>query len=119
MLRYFDAHQVGELQERLNRDTAEVARMAIAQPKAVLSCLTRIVTNTLVLFSISPKVRRPLHSRPFHALAALGGSSLDMKIEMRPCSLPAERWACQCRLRFALVSTLCGQHGDRIAKLGG
>lgn len=30
--------------------------MAIAQPKAVLSCLTRIVTNTLVLFSISPKL---------------------------------------------------------------
>ena len=30
--------------------------MAIAQPKAVLSCLTRITTNTLVLFSISPKL---------------------------------------------------------------
>jgi hypothetical protein len=86
---YFDAHQVGELQERLNRDTTEgpapptpafvsvswawrhdpvgcapapaeracvctaVARLAIAHPKAVLSCMTRILTNTMVLFSIS------------------------------------------------------------------
>ena len=53
---YFDAHQVGELQERLNRDTAEVARSAIAQPKALLSILTRIATNTGVLLTISPRL---------------------------------------------------------------
>ena len=53
---YFDAHQVGELQERLNRDTAEVARSAIAQPKALLSILTRIATNSGVLLTISPRL---------------------------------------------------------------
>ena len=30
--------------------------MAIAQPKAVLSILTRMVTNTVVLLSISPRL---------------------------------------------------------------
>ena len=53
---YFDVHQVGELQERLNRDTAEVARSAIAQPKALLSILTRIATNSGVLLTISPRL---------------------------------------------------------------
>ena len=53
---YFDTHQVGELQERLNNDTAQVARMAIAQPKTLCSCMARFVSNTVVMFYLSPKL---------------------------------------------------------------
>eukprot|EP01043_Picozoa_sp_COSAG02_P008535 COSAG02_NODE_274_length_26244_cov_36.943507_33_plen_703_part_01 len=51
---YFDFHQVGELQESLNRDTELIARMAVAQPKLILSHITRIVTNASLLFMVSP-----------------------------------------------------------------
>ena len=53
---YFDTHQVGELQERLNNDTALVARMAIAQPKTICSNIARFIANGAVMVMISPKL---------------------------------------------------------------
>jgi ABC-type multidrug transport system fused ATPase/permease subunit len=53
---YFDFHQVGELQESLNRDTELIARMAVAQPKLILSHITRIVTNSALLVMVSGKL---------------------------------------------------------------
>jgi ABC-type multidrug transport system fused ATPase/permease subunit len=53
---YFDTHQVGELQERLNNDTALVARMAIAQPKTLCSSITRFTANAIVMAFLSPQL---------------------------------------------------------------
>lgn len=50
---YFDLHQVGELQERLNRDTEEVSRMLVAVPKRMLVDISRLITNVVILSSLS------------------------------------------------------------------
>ena len=47
---YFDAHQVGELQERLNRDTQVVANMLTQQPKLIFSVTTRSEFATQLSF---------------------------------------------------------------------
>jgi hypothetical protein len=51
---YFDFHQVGELQERLNRDTELISRMAVAQPKQMAVQITRFIANGVAAFLISP-----------------------------------------------------------------
>ncbi len=51
---YFDFHQVGELQERLNRDTELISRMAVGQPKQMAVQITRFIANGVAAFLISP-----------------------------------------------------------------
>eukprot|EP01048_Picozoa_sp_COSAG05_P011686 COSAG05_NODE_1119_length_5816_cov_7.262375_2_plen_445_part_00 len=46
---FFDNHQSGVLQERLNKDTEDLARTIIQQPKNLLSALTRIITKSAYL----------------------------------------------------------------------
>lgn len=51
---FFDHHQSGVLQERLNKDTEDLARTIIQQPKNLLSALTRIITKSVYLYYLSP-----------------------------------------------------------------
>jgi ABC-type multidrug transport system fused ATPase/permease subunit len=51
---FFDHHQSGVLQERLNKDTEDLARTIIQQPKNLLSALTRIITKSAYLYYLSP-----------------------------------------------------------------
>eukprot|EP01052_Picozoa_sp_SAG31_P023394 SAG31_NODE_1926_length_6892_cov_3.588105_2_plen_404_part_00 len=51
---YFDHHQSGVLQERLNKDTEDLARTIIQQPKNLISALTRILVKSAFLYYVSP-----------------------------------------------------------------
>ena len=51
---FFDHNQSGVLQERLNKDTEDLARTIIQQPKNLLSALTRIITKSAYLYYLSP-----------------------------------------------------------------
>ena len=51
---FFDNNQSGVLQERLNKDTEDLARTIIQQPKNLLSALTRITTKSIYLYWLSP-----------------------------------------------------------------
>ena len=51
---FFDNHQSGVLQERLNKDTEDLASTIIQQPKNLLSALTRIITKSTYLYFLSP-----------------------------------------------------------------
>jgi hypothetical protein len=51
---YFDHHQSGVLQERLNSDTEKLASTIIQQPKNLISALTRIVAKSAFLYHCSP-----------------------------------------------------------------
>jgi ABC-type multidrug transport system fused ATPase/permease subunit len=46
---YFDFHQAGVLQERLNRDTQMLANSLIQQPKNFMSAITRERNNSTTL----------------------------------------------------------------------
>ena len=53
---YFDHHQSGVLQERLNKDTELLAQTIIQQPKNLISAITRVVTKSWFLYMCSPQL---------------------------------------------------------------
>lgn len=53
---YFDHHQSGVLQERLNKDTELFAQTIIQQPKNLISAITRVVTKSWFLYQCSPQL---------------------------------------------------------------
>jgi ABC-type multidrug transport system fused ATPase/permease subunit len=53
---YFDNHQAGVLQERLNKDTEDLAKTIIQQPKNMISAITRITVKVYVLYRLSPQL---------------------------------------------------------------
>ena len=55
---YFDFHQAGVLQERLNRDTDMLSNQAIQQPKNFLSAITRILVRSGIMYQADPRLFR-------------------------------------------------------------
>ena len=53
---FFDHHQSGVLQDRLNTDTEVLARTIIQQPKDIISALTRLVVKSFWLYTLSPRL---------------------------------------------------------------
>ena len=53
---FFDSQQAGVLQERLNKDTEELAQTIIQQPKNLISALTRIAVKVFILYRLSPQL---------------------------------------------------------------
>ena len=53
---YFDHHQTGVLQERLNSDTEKLASTIIQQPKNLISAITRVVAKSIFLHRASPSL---------------------------------------------------------------
>lgn len=53
---YFDHHQTGVLQERLNSDTEKLASTIIQQPKNLISAITRVVVKSIFLHHASPSL---------------------------------------------------------------
>eukprot|EP01052_Picozoa_sp_SAG31_P040535 SAG31_NODE_5893_length_2270_cov_1.878858_1_plen_95_part_10 len=51
---YFDFHQAGVLQERLNRDTGELSHAIIQKPKNFISAITRIIVKCIFVYKTSP-----------------------------------------------------------------
>jgi hypothetical protein len=52
-IEYFDKHKVGVLQERLNRDTAELSGDALSVPANIIQNATFVLTNTYLLWQKS------------------------------------------------------------------
>jgi ABC-type multidrug transport system fused ATPase/permease subunit len=53
---YFDHHQTGVLQERLNGDTEQLANVIIQLPKNLISATTRVVAQSTFLYRASPSL---------------------------------------------------------------
>ena len=53
---YFDFHQAGVLQERLNSDTGLLAHQIIRQPTDLMAMLARVITKTLYMYTVSPRL---------------------------------------------------------------
>eukprot|EP01048_Picozoa_sp_COSAG05_P013909 COSAG05_NODE_1527_length_4634_cov_4.068137_1_plen_456_part_00 len=53
---YFDHHASGVLQERLNKDTEDLARTIIQQPKNLISATARVISKGYYLYACSPQL---------------------------------------------------------------
>lgn len=51
---YFDHHQTGVLQDRLNNDTEKLASTIIQQPKNLFTALAKVIAKSLFLYKTSP-----------------------------------------------------------------
>ena len=51
---YFDHHQTGVLQDRLNNDTEKLASTIIQQPKNLFTALAKVVAKSMFLYKTSP-----------------------------------------------------------------
>ena len=54
--RVADHNQSGVLQERLNKDTEDLARTIIQQPKNLISAITRVAAKSAFLYNCSPQL---------------------------------------------------------------
>lgn len=53
---YFDRTPSGVLQERLNKDAAELAQHLFEEPKTLLRCIAVIISNLMVLYQIDRRL---------------------------------------------------------------
>merc|ERR1719291_1381371 len=51
---YFDRNPAGELQERLNHDAEKLNRNLLALPKQIITELTAIIANVVIVYSMVP-----------------------------------------------------------------
>jgi ABC-type multidrug transport system fused ATPase/permease subunit len=82
---YFDFHQAGVLQERLNRDTGVLSNQLIQQPKNLLSALCRIAVRSGIMYVAEPRLFRVamLVPIPFTVVLSWLGIKLVRKLNRK------------------------------------
>eukprot|EP01048_Picozoa_sp_COSAG05_P009607 COSAG05_NODE_799_length_7238_cov_4.050707_8_plen_199_part_00 len=75
---YFDFHQAGVLQERLNRDTDMLSNQAIQQPKNFLSAITRILVRSGIMYQADPRLFRVAILVPIPATVFLSWAGVEL-----------------------------------------